>query len=335
MNKLLRVVYGSKLYGTNTPTSDTDLKVVYLPNFSDVLLGKRLASTKKRVDAMGDPITDDKAPMPDGGEETEYIPFQTFVRDFLGGQTYALEMVFNELGKPDTDIWVKELAANFLTANVSSMAGFAKKQTMDYVYRGQRLAYARRILEAIDEVARLAVGFYMISEPRLDTTVEGVALLDRMVGLTGVELGTTTNNNRVLRTMLLNGREYLETTRLDHLRAAVLKLIGSYGERSERAGEEDVDWKSLSHAVRVFQQAEELLTTGKMTFPRTNAAELLAIKQGRVDPEEVRAQLAELETRVTELQAENPLKLQTKSQLLEARFNEWLVDQLLRLYDLY
>jgi hypothetical protein len=336
MRELLRVTYGSKLYGTDTPASDTDIKVVYLPEFKDVLLGKKHSTYKKRWDGEGQLITDDKQPMPNNGVEIEFIPFQVFTRDFLGGQTYALELVFSQMSKTeDVDGWLISLAMNFLTANVASMAGFAQKQTMDYVHRGQRLQQALTIEEALGTLERLAVGFYTIPNPRLDTIVEGVSLLARLVALTGAELGTTVNNGRTLLTLKLNGREYLETTTLQHLTTAVEKLISSYGERSAEAGKKDVDWKSLSHAVRVYEQAQELLTTGKITFPRTNAVELLAIKQGETNIELVKARLLTLEDSVNMLQEMNPLGLQTRSVQLDRYFDDWLLHQLYGFYGLH
>ena len=99
MNELFKTVYGSRLYGTNTPTSDTDQKAVYLPELSDVLLGRKLQTHKKRFNADGSPLADDGTPMPDNGVETEYIPFQVFCRDYLNGQTYALEVVMAHCGQ--------------------------------------------------------------------------------------------------------------------------------------------------------------------------------------------------------------------------------------------
>jgi hypothetical protein len=39
--------------------------------------------------------------------------------------------------------------------------------------------------------------------------------------------------------------------------------------------QEGVDWKALSHAVRVGTQALELLKTGHVTFPLPNAAHVV------------------------------------------------------------
>ena len=52
VNELLRTVYGSHLYGTSTPSSDFDYKVVYLPPLEDVLLGKEKKLKTKELSAM-------------------------------------------------------------------------------------------------------------------------------------------------------------------------------------------------------------------------------------------------------------------------------------------
>ena len=39
MQKLFTCQYGSRLYGTQTPTSDLDLKHVFLPALNDLLVG--------------------------------------------------------------------------------------------------------------------------------------------------------------------------------------------------------------------------------------------------------------------------------------------------------
>jgi len=337
MKEVFKVTYGSHLYGTSTPASDFDYKVVYLPEFRDVLLGRKLQTFKARFDAQGVALTDGNAPMPDGGFETEYVPLQTFCRDFLGGQTYALECAFAHLQQvnppaPQPFFWVQELVNRFLTCNVSSMAGFAMKQTFDYVHRGVRLDKARRVLAELEELSRFAQDVAGLEWPRLDTELDLVGggprkVIHLMMDRADCELGTTVNNNRTMLTLKLNGREYLETTTLSHLYTAVEKLVASYGHRSQAAAEVAVDLKSLSHAVRVYEQALELLTVGKLTFPRVNAPYLLAVKQGKFELEEVKVRLLELEKQVTEAQANSTL-LPAKTPELEAKFETWLLELL-------
>lgn len=332
MNELFKTVYGSKLYGTSTPTSDTDEKVVYLAAFDDILLGRKLQTFKKRFDAEGNPVADNVS-MPDNGVETEYVAFQTFCRDYLNGQTYALEVVMAHSGKPGAPAWMVELNRDFTTCNVASMAGFAMKQTFDYVHRGRRLIAARDMLSKLEEVSQLAVTFYALDNPRLDSIVEGKKVLHRLADATGLPLGTSVNNNRTMETLKLNGREYLETTTLSHLFTAVEKLVNEYGDRSNRAAEMAVDTKSLSHAVRVYEQALELLTVGKISFPRPNVGYLLNVKQGNLDAEEVKARLLELETLVADAQKGSTL-LPVKTPELDAQFEVWLLGWLRKLYNL-
>ena len=342
---LFVVQYGSKLYGTSTPTSDTDLKSVYLPNIDNLLLGKKLVATKTREDKYGQPVPDN-ASMPENGVENEYIPFQTFVRDFVAGQTYAVEMAYAILKQgpsaPDKVSarefeLVKELVENFGNNEVYSMVGFAMKQTFDYVKRGERLNDARKVKQALDVVLSRYES-YQWPLVRLDTTIthnlDGVVstmlVLDAVADFTGLETGTSVNNNKTQRTLEMNGRSYLESTTVTHLMTQVEKLITQYGERSTKAAETDVDFKSLSHAVRVYQQAIELLDTGKVTFPRPNAAELLRIKSGKADLEEVKVLLKKLDAEVLEKMETSTQRKRTPE--LEAAAEAWLLKALRELY---
>lgn len=336
MKHLLQTVYGSHLYGTNTPTSDRDFKVVYLPDFDDVLLGRRLQTFKMRHDADGMPVADNM-PMPDNGVEVEHVPFQTFCRDFMNGQTYALEVAFACMYKHDTPEWLPELVDQFLTCNVSSMAGFAMKQTFDYVHRGVRLEKARalktalqRAIEDVDMANALDKGTML--RYRMDTVLEGEKLLHRLAREAELELGTTVNNGKEMETLKLNGRDYLETTDLQQMLTAVNKLVDSYGHRSQAAAEAAVDRKSLMHAVRVYGQAMELLTTGKLVFPNPEAALLLRVKE-ELPLEQVKEMLLSLEAQLAEAQAKSDL-LPAKTPQMEASFDAWLVDWLRKLYRL-
>lgn len=333
------IPYGSKLYGTSTAASDTDEKAIYVPSLDSLLLGHKPRIYKERVDANGCTVPDG-ASMPASGVETEYIPIQTFVRDFVQGQTYALEVAYAYLGfgcpkpgpiytseKPVYN-FIKELVDKFSTAEVHSMVGFAMKQTFDYVHRGQRLNEAQKVFDVLTNAVTMTNA---TGELRLDTRLpSGQSILDFIVEKTGLKIGSSVNNKKEMRTLELNGRSYLETTQLSHLINLVDKLINSYGERTSRAAKSDVDYKSLSHAVRVYQQAIELLDTGKITFPRPNAEFLLAVKQGKVDLEEVKALLHSLDEEVQEKVKSSTIRRRTPE--LDAAAEEWLLEQL---HDLY
>lgn len=317
---LATVTYGSHLYGTSTPTSDHDFKTVVLPPLRDLLLGRPLRVDRHRYAADGT-VVGAQATMPDGGHEAEHVPLQKLVQDYLGGQAYAIELVYavlhgahrthlEGLGEAEQhraaafEALCDGLVRGALHRNVQGMVGFAMKQTFDYVRRGERYAAACAVLAAVDEALAVWEVEHEREHPRPAARLDSQrpwlkgSMLDWIAEKTGLEVGTTVNHNRTMRTLKLNGREYLETTALTHFRAAVEKLVEQYGERSTRAAETEVDWKSLSHAVRVYQQVLELLRTGWITFPRPNAAELLAVKQGQRPLDEVKDLLRALDDQV-------------------------------------
>jgi len=59
------------------------------------------------------------------------------------------------------------------------------------------------------------------------------------------------------------------------------RVYDEYGARARKAETNTgIDWKALSHAVRVAREAVELLETGHITFPLPYAAHILEIKTG-------------------------------------------------------
>jgi len=388
MKEFLKITYGSKLYGTSTPTSDTDEKVVYIPELNELLLCRTPGIFKRRFDAEGRQLNDNEK-MADNGVETEYIPLQRFVRDFVAGQTYALEIAHGYMSNVDkmtvTDAenmtqaeydefiskveFVDDLITLFSNSEVYSMVGFAAKQTFDYVKRGERLNEARKVMAVLSairldvslelaaptsvqvppegswqlESSKFKVSDIETSNPnpaqgpnkrleiRLDTPYLGAAVLDAIALQTGLPIGeAVSNGNRKLRTLELNGRQYLETTTIDHVTSQVAKLIQQYGDRSTDAAEKDVDYKSLSHAVRVYEQAIELLDTRRIKFPRPNADFLLDIKQGSISLETVKELLSSLDAEVKE--AITTSKLPARTPALEAEADKWMLEQLQKIY---
>lgn len=338
---LFSLYYGSKLYGTSTPSSDTDVKVVYIPALNDVLAGNLKRNFKERYDADGNKITDDQAKMPDNGIETEHISVHTFVRDFVEGQTYALEIAHamawreaedsNELEAVE---FCRELIERFANKDVYAMTSFAQKQVMDYVHRAERLKAAEQLLgklELLEKVMRTSPATAFI-ELRLDTPTPDGTILDTISLSTGLDIGEVQNGNRGYRTLELNNRSYLETTALSEIIGLVKKQIAAYGVRTREAAKTPVEWKAISHAIRVYEQAIELLETKKMSFPRHDANYLLSVKRGQVDLDSVKAYLKQLDAEVLRKIEES--KLPKKTDELRQAATAWLVSKLRVFYDL-
>lgn len=176
MQKLFSCLFGSGLYGTRTPTSDLDVKHVCLPDLNDLLLGKKVTNVVKKTNTA----QNTKNSVDDVDEE--FIPLQVFARDFMMGQTYALELAFavdfnaaeqtfysrNGAKLPgrveavrdyqfeETDYeevefigFVKELRKRFLTSNIKAMMGYVVNQASLYSFKGERLNASRDFMKML------------------------------------------------------------------------------------------------------------------------------------------------------------------------------------------
>lgn len=71
------------------------------------------------------------------------------------------------------------------------------------------------------------------------------------------------------------------------------------------------DWKALSHAVRVVDEAQELLTDGFVTFPLKNAEYVKSVKKGEVDVSLVMEELEKEMSKVENLLLTTSLPAET------------------------
>ena len=68
----------NKLYGTNTPSSDTDTKSILVPDVRDIVLARDFGAKHVK----------------DGDKDQELFSLKKFVTLLSQGQTASLEMVF-------------------------------------------------------------------------------------------------------------------------------------------------------------------------------------------------------------------------------------------------
>jgi predicted nucleotidyltransferase len=101
----------------------------------------------------------------------------------------------------------------------------------------------------------------------------------------------TAQNERALQ---LCGRVHMGTIRMSELIRRVEADMRRYGIRAEKAeGNEGLDFKALSHALRALDQMEELLQTGKIVFPLRSQEELRAVRECRSPWREVEPRILE------------------------------------------
>jgi len=330
MEPLFTCRYGSHLYGTSTPQSDIDVKVVHLPSMRDLLLGRPIKNTREN----------DRAPHEKslaGDRDIENIPLQVFAHDFLSGQTYAQELAhaveytgaMQQIHHPRFRDFCRELRSRFMTSEVKAMTGYAVDQASRYSFKGTRL-------KAVEAVQALLSGF-----PMMDKLEEHAVLLTQIVGDLATEYP-----NYVAATVydIGNGRfrpciKLLEkvlpfTGTFEYNLKCVSSMHKKYGHRAQQASEMDGDWKAIMHAVRVIYEGITLLSGKPLVFPfdPETVEHLLEIKRGERGSEDV---FGEIDRGLEELNtAKQNSPYPESSNDLTAGMEEWLVGWLEGFYGL-
>jgi hypothetical protein len=288
--QLIKIKHGSHLYGTNTETSDTDYKGVHIPSGEAIILGRPEEVIDRGIIAKN------------GTKNTcEAVDYQSYsVQKFLGmlmkGDTVATEILFAPPPTPE-EIWngagafddrwlyVQQVGKMLLNRECKGFVGYCVRQAAKYGIKGSRMAAVKSVLEFLkgrqrgDRLASIEVDLHNWSTGKDHISWENIP----------------TPQGGELWHLDVCDRKMPMTASIGAALDVYTKVWENYGERARAAmTNEGVDWKAVSHAVRVAGQAIELLDTGKITFPRPNADFLRNIKLGKYDYEKISPLLEEL-----------------------------------------
>jgi len=148
MNLIVRMVFGSHLYGTNTPESDKDFKGVFMPTKEQIYLGK---IPKCYSEQTGD----DKSKNTKEDTDTEIYSLHYFIKLACEGQTVALDMLHAPLDMRtySSPLWHRIIfnRSKFYTKNMKAFVGYARRQAAKYGIKGSRLDAAKNVLDFIFE----------------------------------------------------------------------------------------------------------------------------------------------------------------------------------------
>lgn len=274
MNIVYETHFGSKLYGTNTPESDTDIKGIFIPSLQDVLL-------KKDLDHLNHSTGDKHSKNTKDDVDREYWSLYKFLNLLEKGETGAIDLLFS-MFREDTIVskndefveWFKEHAHQFMTKNSKAFVGYCYGQAQRYGLKGSRFGDLIKLKELMEDYEHTC--HYETEFKRFE---DFVFMYNQLFDLKYIQRITI----RDLEYLSVLGKNYQLTAPYDIVKNSIMNQYNSYGERSKKANAEDgVDWKAMSHAVRVINELEEILTTGHLKFPLASADSLKEIKAGKV-----------------------------------------------------
>lgn len=301
IRQLVKVVHGSHLYGTNTPASDMDFKGVHLPSGNAIILQR-----PEEVRELGFVSKDGTKNTADAVDYQSYS-LQKFLKMLAVGDTVATEILFAppEMMVEVDPLWmeIRADAVNLLNRQARGFVGYCQRQAAKYGIKGSRMAAVKKLVDLLQRAEN-------------NRGVGGDATLGRIEDLLrvfadGEEHASMENipspNGSDLWHIVCCDRKMPMTAAIKEATKVYTKVWENYGERARAAMTNNgIDWKAVSHAVRVARQALELLRTKTITFPRPDAAELLEIKLGKRPYSEVSPMLEALVAEVLACESDLP-----------------------------
>lgn len=274
-------VFGSFMYGLNTPNSDLDYKGIYLPSFKSRLF--------KEKNIHFSTAGDNERNSPDD-IDCEIYSLEEFASLALEGQTVAVDLLFSddEHNIETTKEWrkIKKNRNLFLSKRISSFIGYARNQARKYGIKGSRLGTLNKIIEMknVPGMERRTVGDCVKNILEIDSVTRGegekkfVSLFKKQ----NFHLKNGESAENDLSYLEIAGKKFPLTRKMSELFDSLSKVRERYGSRSLDAMNDDgVDWKALSHAFRALFQADKLAESGTFSYPLPESEFLLDVKTGR------------------------------------------------------
>jgi hypothetical protein len=292
---------GAHLYGTQTPSSDLDIKGIVVPCARDILLQQVPAVlNESRPRAAGERNEP-------GDVDVETFSLQRFLTLVTAGQPIAIEMLFapdSAMLAPPDPLWreVQALAPKLVSRRADVFLRYCRAQAERYGATGERAAAvqsAQAVLAAAEADRGAQARLEDLAEPlaALAATSPHIALVDIAI-----------RDGKIMRHLAICDRKVPFSATLHLTREIVDRIAAGYGARGRAAAEQGgVDWKALSHAVRIGREVIELVSTGRLRFPLACAPHLLAIKLGQVPRDQVVRELDALPGEVERAAARSAL----------------------------
>lgn len=258
-SKLLYLThFGSKLYGTDTPLSDTDLKGIYLPSINDVVLGN-IKNTLEYT--TGD--TESKNNLND--IDITLYSLQYFMKLIKSGEVGAIDLLFS-MFRPSTILHEEKPIIDYVRTNYEKLISKQSKRFVGYCFN-QAAKYGIKGSRYGD---LLSIHEYLLTIPNDNVPISTIK--DKIPALQYISIVGSDY-------MQILGKLHQINLPIYQLKYRIEKALDSYGHRTRTAFiSQGVDWKALSHAYRVIYQMQQLATTNNIVFPLAIADKLRTIK---------------------------------------------------------
>ena len=277
-------MYGSKLFGTDNVNSDTDYKGIFIPSREEVLLKRDIEHYNYNTNSKSR-----------NGKEDVDLQLYSIYKWFnllKKGETGALDLLFSCF-REDTQLYrdedflnvIKENYQKFYNKNLHSFIGYCVGQSKMYNIKGKRFNELHHFVTLFKEIA------IEDADSKLENYFDKIEQIFQTESFKYVKFikASIARGNQAYkegRYVELLGKRFAGSVSVGYFSKLIEEMEEQFGHRTRDASK-GVDYKALSHAVRVIDEVEELLDEQFITFPLKNREYVTAIKEGHVLLEDV------------------------------------------------
>jgi len=272
---IFKGIFGSHLYGLNTPDSDIDYKQIMLPSTRELIFEKNRIVEKHDTDV-----------------DITVMNLVSFINNLRKADTVSMDMIHipKQFTLESSAIWdqLQSYRSDVYSKNMRGVLGYIKTQTSKYGHKEERLSELTELLKYVNAT--------LSSTDKVDSVVPFLASakFKHIKYTMARHLGAQPSIEVI-------GKQIQCTWYIHELVTFLEANIASYGNRTANAVNNRGDWKSLSHSLRALLQLRELILTRNIVFPLTYADEIMPVKLGTVDSGSVRSRLTDLYSEVTDM----------------------------------
>ncbi len=282
MKQLAKVIHGSKLYGLDSETSDSDFKGIFAPPVRDLLL---MTASKNETYKVKE-----------ANEEYENFSLQSFLKLAANGEDVCFTMLHasprHVIVDSDNYKYLRDNKQKFYTKNIRGSLGYCVSQTCKYSLRADRASAVEKVVKFLESAK-----------------AKGVARIyqvwDDLPSGQHIEKGIEpTNKNEDKRWYACSNKKVTPQVAIEYALEIYKNLYDNYGDRVKTAKSlGGQDFKAISHAFRCGFQLKLVYTNGGFEYPLPETQFIKDVKYGKLDylDNHLDAKLNELIAEVEEL----------------------------------
>jgi hypothetical protein len=298
-NKILSVVVGSQLYGTNTPTSDQDFSGIFIAPKRYYLGLDKIEEVDLSIVSKHENGKNDQDAV-----DMKYYELRKFMRLAMENNPNILEHLFVPADKIMYSNWLGRVLID--NATLFPYQGLKQK------FLGYAFSQKHKMEIKTDNYLGLTQFNTWLEEnllnPREESAVEGKFFSNQLLA----ELRENKSLKGIVKFhehhCLVGDINISLTDKLSKVFDKVSDRVSKVGSREELYTKYGYDTKFGMHLVRLMLEGKELLETGKLEYPLKERAMLMDIRTGKWKREDIIAYSEELEAEITDMKSDLPTK---------------------------